>query len=401
MATSEHKGGVPELSLAHGGPFFGAQEKLGAVKPTSLNAGARGLVAALVCWLPLVALTALEGTLRAPEGPRALAFDYAVHVRFLIAVPLFFLMEPGAATRLSMLLGHFVGSGLIAKDRVDELTRHVRSAIAGRNDWHAEAILAVAACASSVLAVRHAVRHREPSWIGVVTDGSVHLSPAGWWLMIVCTPLFFFLIGRWLWRYLLWAGLLRKIAGLDLRFAVTHPDKTGGLVFIAQYPSVFTCFILAVTSVAAAHAAEAMIFDGATIGGMKFAMIAWVVIVIAIFVVPLLAFSAPLSAFKRAATFQYARLASRADRALEAGWAGGAKHNGTDELPAGTTSESTAMPKDLAMAYAAARALRTLPLSKEALAPLILAAVLPMLAAAATQVPVTDILKKLLKMVVL
>lgn len=398
MAASERNEGDFELSLAHGGPFFAAQEKLGAVKRTSLNAGARALAAALVCWLPLAALSALERTLFVPDGPRALAHDYAVHVRFLIAVPLFFLMEPAAATRLSLLLGHFVESGLIAKARVGALTRHVGAAIAGRNAWQAEAILALAACALSVLAVHHAVRHRETSWIGVVTDGSVHLSPAGWWLMVVATPLFFFMIGRWLWRYLLWAGLLRKIAGLDLRPAVTHPDKTGGLAFIAQYPSVFTSFVLAVTAVAAAQAAEAMVFGGATIGGMKFAMIAWIVVVVAIFVIPLLAFSAPLSAFKRAATARYAALASRADRALEAGWAGEAERP-DEATAAGVAGDAT--PKDLAAAYAAARSLRTVPLSKEAIAPVILAAVLPMLAAAATQAPIADILKKLLKMVVL
>ena len=35
---------------------------------------------------------------------------------------------------------------------------------------------------------------------------------AGWWTLLVALPLFWFLLGRWLWRFITWGLLLRDIA---------------------------------------------------------------------------------------------------------------------------------------------------------------------------------------------
>jgi hypothetical protein len=47
------------------------------------------------------------------------------------------------------------------------------------------------------------------------SEAATRFSAAGWWVMLVSNPLFFFLLFRWLWRHLVWAILLRDIARLE------------------------------------------------------------------------------------------------------------------------------------------------------------------------------------------
>jgi hypothetical protein len=75
------------------------------------------------------------------------------------------------------------------------------------------------------------------------------LTAAAWWCLIVSSPLFGFLLLRWLWRYLVWAMLLRELAVLDLRLVATHPDGHGGLAFIGKSPNAYATFVFAVSCV--------------------------------------------------------------------------------------------------------------------------------------------------------
>ena len=50
------------------------------------------------------------------------------------------------------------------------------------------------------------------TWAVQVADDSARLTLAGWWSVICSAPLFYFLLFRGLWRYIVWAMLLWRIA---------------------------------------------------------------------------------------------------------------------------------------------------------------------------------------------
>jgi hypothetical protein len=50
----------------------------------------------------------------------------------------------------------------------------------------------------------------------------------------VSLPLFWFLLGRWVWRFVTWGLMLRDIARCDLRLVATHADRCGGIAFIGE-----------------------------------------------------------------------------------------------------------------------------------------------------------------------
>jgi hypothetical protein len=217
----------------------------------------------------------------------------------------------------------------------------------------------------------------------------MHPSLAGWWCLLVSAPLFFFLALRWIWRFVVWGWLLRDLAKLDLQLAVMHPDRTGGLAFISEYPPVFSAFVLALSSAFAAASAKAILHAGVDFHIFLYVMAAWLVLIVVLFVLPLTAFMGPLGAFKKRMLLESSALAEHANRVIEQRWLGHAPPAQKDAAPPADTPSRS----DLAAVYKAAREMRSIPLSKASVLPLAIAVLLPMVAVGATQLPVREILK--------
>jgi hypothetical protein len=381
---------LPEFSLARGAPFCRLQERLGLIRPTTLQPGRRAVLFTLIAWLPLAVATFFAGTFSEPHDPRAFAHDYTVHARLLVAIPLFLVLEVIAHTRIDLLVRHFLASGLVPPQQADPFRQGIATTLRRRNSGRCELVILLLAVVASVVTVWINLGWRSPSWIGSRGEGGLDLAAAGWWYLLVSGPMFFFLLFRWMWRYGLWVGLLRQIARLDLRLVATHPDRAGGLMFISQYPEVFQAFAFAVSCVAASSIARDLVFEHATIAELRPVMIAWVVAIVLLFIAPLTIFGKSLRTVKRRALFDYSAFATRHNLAFEQRWV--RDHTGESE-PLGTPDISSLA--DLGAGFEAVRSMRTIPLSKEAILPITVASLLPMLLAAATQVPFKELLSLL------
>lgn len=201
-------------------------------------------------------------------------------------------------------------------------------------------------------------------------------------------PLFWFLLLRWLWRHLVWGLLLRDVARLPLRLVATHPDGYGGLGFIGAYPNAFAMLVFAMTCVVAAEALQAMLHGRLAASAFPYAMGTWVVIVVILFALPLAAFAGPLQRLKRRTLLATGAAATRYQRAQE-----------RDVLatnvaaPASLDDEEPPPGADPGKIHAAAKKLGTLPVTKASLLPLGIAAVLPLVAVGATQLPFKELTK--------
>ena len=85
---------------------------------------------------------------------------------------------------------------------------------------------------------------------------------AGWWLGAVSLPLFQFLLLRWYFRLFIWARFLWQVSRIDLRLVPTHPDRTGGLGFLALVGYAFAPCLLAQGAVLAGMIANRILFRG-------------------------------------------------------------------------------------------------------------------------------------------
>ena len=234
----------------------------------------------------------------------------------------------------------------------------------------------VAAYAINFVGVDMFLHSAAASWIVAVGPTGARLTLAGWWCALVSSPLFWFLLLRWLWRHGVWGLLLHDLARLDLRLVATHPDGAGGLAFIGQYPNAFAAFVFALSCVLGAAIAQHLLRGGPSAATYGQLMCAWLVVVVILFGAPLLAFSGPLRRLKEATLLVAGAVATRHERAAERELLGRNMSAGSD----GDAAASSDIP-DPAKFYATTTKLSTFLISRSAIVPVAAAALLPLVAA--------------------
>ena len=375
------------LSFNRQGPFYRLQCRLGLVGEDSLRVGRRAAIFVALSWLPAVLLAALQGLALNAQHERALLFDFNAYA-FALGVVAFVLMEQTSDKRMAWLVDQFV-----ARDIVRDAARagFVRARLNMErrtgSPW-VEVLIGVAAYAVSYeWLLAGATRIPGGTWFGHIVDGALRLSWAGWWTALVALPLFWFLLGRWLWRFITWGMMLRDISRCELRLVATHPDRCGGIAFIGQYPKTYLMFVFALSSLVAGGVLKSVVYAGASLLSFKFALFGMIAFLCVAFVVPLLAFTPVLVALKRQGLSHYGSLVSRHHLAFEARWLG------DDEPPPdplGAADMSSLA--DLSAAYDLVQAMRPVPVTKASIVPLVLAALLPLAGVALTRVPFSAIL---------
>src|SRR5215831_13561293 len=211
------------------------------------------------------------------------------------------------------------------------------------------------------------------SWhtIGI---GSSELSRAGWWFNYVSAPLFRFLLLRWVWRLSLATFLLWLISRMRLYLVATHTDMAAGLGFLSQGQKAFSPIVFAGGTVIAAQVANTIAYQGATLSSMKFPMLAYGVMAIIILVAPLLVVTPLLVNVKKKALLQYGALVTLHDQQFDQKWI--QREQSPDEVILGHPDASSLI--DLGSSFTVVREMRIIPIDKQDLVALALAAALPM-----------------------
>jgi hypothetical protein len=264
----------------------------------------------------------------------------------------------------------------------------VERALRRRDARLAEIVCIVAAYAIPVAAVVLVQSAEQSSWLVTVGPGDARLTLAGWWCALVGNPLFWFLLLRWRWRHAVWGLLLRDLARLELRLVATPPDGNGGLAFIGQYPNAFAAFVFALSCVLGAAIAHALLDGELAPAAYGYVMGAWLAVVMVLFGAPLMAFRKPLRQLKETTLLASSAAATRHHRAVER------ELLGRNMIAAADADETAAADiPDASKTYAATRKLSTYLLSRAAILPVGAAALLPLVAAGATQLPFKELLK--------
>jgi hypothetical protein len=384
----ERSRGVGEFLIARGGPFYDLQQRLGLLHERALNAGRRAAILIGLAWGVPLMLSAIAGHAIGSAASRPFLLDLGAWARFVIAIGIFVLMERMVEERLRVHLRQFARAPLLAPAATPAAAEAVVRALRRRDLRVAELVCVVLAYAITLAGAELFLAADTSSWIVTVGPEGARLTLAGWWCALVSSPLFWFLLLRWLWRHAVWGLLLRDVAGLELRLVATHPDGAGGLAFIGQYPNAFAALVFAVSCVLGAAIAHTLLQGELTPATYGQLMAAWLIIVIILFGAPLLAFAKPLRRLKEATLLAAASAATRRERALERELLG-------SNMAAPADAEATAAGDipDAAKLYAAARKLSTYLISWSAILPVAPAALLPLVAAGATQLPVKQLLK--------
>lgn len=373
-----------DFLIGRGAPFFDLQRQMRLLSRRQLNSGRRAVLCiSLTAVAPLVLGLLFGGA----QGVQRMLFSPEFMTRFVLFVAICFLMERSVEVRLQGFLRRFEDSGLLDENERAHGASAVSRAIALRNSWLAEAVCVLLAVLPSVLIVLMQPTETEIGLLSRLRENGQSITAAGWWIIVVSNPVYWFLVYRWFWRIIVWCVLLYWISRLDLRLVATHPDGVGGIAFIGAYPNSFAPLVFGLSSVVAAGLFSQLATEGLDVSAYGRDMTAWLVIVLSIFTLPLLSFRGPLGRLKEQTLREADILGTRFHRAAERKlFARNLAADSSEEPSATDTPDPAAFRK-------AASALRTVPFSRAALVPLSVAALVPLLAAGATQLPFGDLLR--------
>lgn len=278
---------IPELTF-FGGPLQRLGGRLGLVRGS--NTFWLGVALGLLAWGVLVLLAIVQGA-----GHKVFSMTMiGAHIRFLVAIPLFFLCETWVGPRMAEFVRDIVRFGVVPESERPEL-----AAVVGRVDrmtdpWSAELVFLLAAIGLALVAPLLNLPGRTGNWQLLLTETGGRGGPVLTWYLWFCLPLFRFLMLRWLWHLGLWCYFLWRVQRLELHLVPTHPDYAAGLGYLEVVQAHFAALAAAISAVVAASFAESL-SSGAMAFEPLYYQVPMVLLLVGIlFIGPLFIFSSKL-----------------------------------------------------------------------------------------------------------
>jgi hypothetical protein len=334
----------------------------------------------------------MQGRAFGRSVPVSFVRDFSTYTRFLLAIPLLLLAENILGPRIAEAAAHFVTSGVVLEKDFQKFDKIVERGLRSRDSVLAEIVIAILAYIVSIIAFRETAVH-VTTWYANHTDGGESLTWAGFWLVGFCTPLFQFLILRWLWRLFLWFQFLGRVNKLDVQLFPTHPDQAAGLGFVGESQRFFGVLLFAFSLGSTGVIANDIVYDKIPLTNFAAGIAAYVVAALIILLGPLVVFTGALLRTKRIGLQQYGTLATSYTGSFHKKWI---EHQNPDQEPLLGSGDIQSL-ADLGNSYNLVEKMKPLPIDPRTIIQLVVASLLPMTPLLLTVMPLKDILKLMFK----
>jgi len=381
------------FSLTGGGLLHWLLVRLGFAGDERSLVARRALLAVLITWLPLLVFSSMDLWAFGHQVKIQFFRDFAVNVRFLIALPILIFAEGGIDKRWRLIVLEFLRSNLVADADVPVFEALLKKSEHLRDRILPEFLAFVVAFLPSLFVKTELLMSDSSNW-HATGSGAGQLTFAGWWFNFVSAPIFRFLLLRWIWRLCLATLLLRSVAKMKLYLVATHTDKAAGLGFLSQGAKAFSPIVFACGTVIAAQVANSIAYQGATLSSMKFPMLAYGVLAITILVAPLLVVTPLLVKVKKEALLEYGALVTIHNQQFDQKWI--QKGQSHDEVILGHPDPSSLI--DLGSSFSVIRKMGIIPIDQHTLVSLARVAALPMVPIVVFSTPVEDLITLVIRM---
>lgn len=385
--------GRQDFSLVLGGPLFQLLRRTHLAGDALELLRQRILLIPLLAWLPLLVLSLIEGEALGGRSAVPFLLDIEVHVRFLVALPLLIVAELVVHQRMRFVVRQFLERNLIPRNALPRFEEAIASAFRMRNSVLAEVLLIAFVYVVGILLIwRHYLALSTATWYAVPTAEGLKLSITGAWYGYVSLPIYQFLLVRWYYRIFIWTRFLWQVSRIELSLIPTHPDRVGGLGFLANTAYAFMPLAVAHGAMLAGPIANRIFYLGAALPEWKVEIAVMVVFLLCLVLGPLLVFSPQLAQAKRTGNREYGALAERYVREFDAKWLrGGAPAN--EPLVGSGDIQSLA---DLVNSFEVVRTMQLAPITRDAFIRLVAATLIPVVPLLLTMMPFEELVGKLL-----
>ncbi|MFA6102032.1 MAG: hypothetical protein WC721_07600 [Victivallaceae bacterium] len=352
----------------------------------------RIVIISMFAWLPLLILSALGGQLLGGNAAVPFLMDVEVHIRFLVATPLLIIAELVVHRRMRTLVAQFMERDLIPESSLTRFNAAITSALRLRNSIIAELLLiALVYIVGIAIIWRQYMTLSTATWYATSSGGAAALSPAGMWFAYVSLPVFQFLLIRWYFRLVIWMRFLRQVSRIELRLIPTHPDRVGGLGFLANTVYAFAPLALAHGALLAGMFANRIFYTGAKLADFKMETASLIIFLFCVVIGPLLMFAPQLAQAKRKGIREYGTLAQRYVREFDNKWLRGGAPADESLLGSGDIQSLA----DLGNSLEVVRTMKSAPVTKDSILLLLAAILAPIVPLLLTMMPLEELLKRL------
>jgi hypothetical protein len=364
--------------------FYAFVRRLGLARDDEHDLRRQALAAVAVGWVPLPILAALENLLGTDSR---LIWSLSVHMRLLVAVPLFLWSESVLERACERAVHAFIRDEFAADSNM--LERIIRSTSRIRDSWWPELALLGAAIALCQFLLWQG--NGATGLVGEQQVGARELSAVHLWYGFCGLPLFQFLLTRTLWRWLIWSAFLWRLSRLRLRLVPTHPDLAGGISHLARPVQGFAVALLASSAVLASAWGSHILAGQASLSSFATPFAALVLVAELVAVGPLLAFTGQLFQARSRGRLQYGAFALRYTLDFHVRWI---------EPPDQPIAELLGSPDiqslaDLANSFKVVDSMRLVPFGPRLLSNVFVAIVLPMLPLCLSEMSLWELLSKI------
>ncbi len=382
----------PDFSIIQGGPLFRLLCKARLCDDQLGLARRRIAVIALLSWLPLAALSALDGNLLPGRVTMPFAFDFQANLRFLAAMPLLIGVELVFLQRLPPMVQQFRCRNLIPDHAVPRYEAAMASAIRWRDSTTAEILMLALVFSVGIPLHRYYLKVGVPAWYNVAASSRATPTPAGLWYGLVSLPIFQFLLLRWYFRLFIWTRFLWQVSRMELRLVPLHPDRAGGLGFLSQIAFVAAPLAVAHSVLLAGALANRIFYLGAKLTAFKAEIAVVVAFSLCLLLGPLLVFTPQLIRTKWAGEIDFGSFAARYTREFDQKWLRGRAAE-SERLLGTSDIQSLA---DLSNSGEIVRGMRLALITRDSIFTLAFATLAPIVPLVLTMMPLEQLLKTLL-----
>jgi hypothetical protein len=397
QANQAASGTATDFSLVLGGPLyqFLVRARLSGSALELLHR--RMLVLVAVAWVPLLVLSLLDGVAAGTAVHVPFLFDVDSHLRFLLSLPILIAAEIIVHQRTRVVVAQFVAQGLVPDALRARFNETLESGAKLRNSIVAEVLLIAIVYGVGIFVVwRYYMVLDVPTWYATPEAGRVQPKLAGWWYFLVSLPIYQFILLRWYYRFGVWTRFLWQVSRLPLAYQPLHPDGSGGIGFLAGVTRAFAPLLFAQGVLLAGALANTILYEGEVLTSFYVEVVLFVAFVVFIIIAPLLLFTIPLAAAKRQGVREYARLSRQYADEFAEKWMRGARP--ADEALIGSADIQSLA--DLGNSFDKVRGMSVIPITRGAVAQLVIAALLPLVPLLLTLISFEELLKRIVKVLV-
>ena len=322
----------PTYGISDGGALRALERRLGIASGTRRDWRRRVLVLGILTYGPILVV---GGGWRLFEGVWLPTLELvSTHVRVLVTIPLLVIAEYHVDARAHRACRYLLDGGLIRTEAArDRYAREIARTASLRDSWRVELLILAGTIASTAAA---------------------HPPTPHAWITFPSLVALRFLIARWVWRWLLWALFLSRLARLPLTLRATHPDRLAGLGPLIGPSYGFAGVAAACSATLSGVWADDILYGNVHVQDLVGLAITFIVVAGAVALLPLWSFVPALYLARWGGLEHYGALAQRFAYAFEERWYG---RRGKDALGDDDFSSLA----DMGMSFAVVAEIRLFP----------------------------------------